>query len=141
LHERDRGYISALKENGLIVNATLHKKIRKSHYVDDVAHAMRELLSDASSCDAIFFATDTLAIAGLKNIIELNVKVPNDISVISFDESETFNLFECPVTHFKQPLEEMGIAAVDLLFEVMKEDKGKQIYLESKLVMGKSCGE
>ncbi|MDP9042320.1 MAG: LacI family transcriptional regulator [Bacteroidota bacterium] len=141
LHERDRGYLQALKDGGVEPDPGLHKKIRKSHYSDDVKNAIAELVSHSSSCDAIFFATDTLAITGLKNIIDLKVRVPGDMAVISFDESETFGLFECPVTHFKQPLEEMGIAAVDLLFDVMKEGKRKQILLESKLVVGKSCGE
>jgi len=119
-----------------------NKEINKKNFEADVRAAIKELTSGTLPCDAIFFATDTLAIAGLKNLVQMKVKIPKDISVMSFDESEAFALFECPITYFRQPLEAIGIAAVDLLFEVMDKDGiCKQVYLDSQLVVGKSCGE
>jgi LacI family transcriptional regulator len=142
LHERDRGYLQALKDHGYKIEKSLHRKIRKTHFSSDVKTAIKELTAKNIACDAIFFATDTLSIAGLKNLIELNVNIPGDVSILSFDASNTFDLFNCPITHFKQPLEEMGLRAVDLLFDVMeKNKKPKQINLESTFVAGKSCGE
>jgi LacI family transcriptional regulator len=142
LHERDRGYLQALKDHGYKVDKDLHRKIRKTHFNSDVKTAVKDLAVGNLSCDVIFFATDTLSITGLKNLIELNVKVPEDISILSFDASTAFDLFKSPITHFKQPLEDMGIRAVELLFEVMEENKrAKQINLESTFVAGKSCGE
>jgi LacI family transcriptional regulator len=142
LRERNRGYKQALKDYGLLTARHLHKEINKNNFDQDVKAAITDLTSGDLPCDAIFFATDTLAIAGLKNLVQMKIKIPRDISVISFDESEAFALFECPITYFRQPLEEIGMAAVDLLFELMTKDgKCKQVYLDSKLVVGKSCGE
>jgi len=142
LKERTRGYLKALKDNGLSTKEPLCREIRKSHYEADVAKTMKELTSKASPCDAVFFATDTLANTGLKNIIELKISVPEDMGVMSFDESEAFNLFQVPVTHYRQPLEEIGVTAVKTLMEAMKDGKKmKQVHLQSTLVVGKSCGE
>lgn len=142
LKERDKGYIQALKDYKLQVNKSLHKKIRKDYFNVDMKKAIDELTHTNNHCDAIFFATDTLAINGLINLVELQVKIPEDIAVISFDESEAFALFSCPVTHYRQPLEEIGRSAVQLLFDVMDNPKHiKQICLESTLIAGGSCGE
>ncbi len=142
LKERDRGYFQAVNDYKLNNSKTLHRQIRKSSFNQDIKQAIAELTSGKTPCDAIFFATDTLAIHGLKNLVDLKVDIPGDIAVFSFDESEAFALFNCPITHYKQPLEEIGKAAVDLLFEVMHDTKhDEQICLESKLVIGKSCGE
>jgi LacI family transcriptional regulator len=144
LQERNRGYFQALKDHGLAIGDPLHRQIRKSHFEKDVKNAITTLTAKDSPCDAIFFATDTLAITGLKYLVDLKIKIPKDLSIFSFDESDAFALFECPITHFRQPLEEIGKAAVNLLLDVMKDGNGKhpsQIYLESKLVKGRSCGE
>ncbi|MBE7169138.1 MAG: LacI family DNA-binding transcriptional regulator [Williamsia sp.] len=141
LLERTRGYRAALGDQKIDVAAELQPEIRKTHPEEDVREVIRQLVSSAA-CDAIFFATGNLAIAGLKIILELGIKIPRDVSVLSFDESEAFALFSCPVTHFRQPLEEIGKAAVRLLFEDIEEDKGiRQLYLDSLFVPGKSCGE
>jgi LacI family transcriptional regulator len=146
LKERVRGYQQALKDKGLPEKKSLRREIRKSHYDEDMRQAMRELTAAKSACDAVFFATDTLANTGLKHMINLGVQVPADMGVMSFDESEAFNLFQCPVTHYRQPLEEIGTTAVRALVELMKDGKKdgklrKQVYLQSTLVVGKSCGE
>jgi len=142
LQERNRGYFQALNDNELHAKNSLHKEIRKSNYEEDVKHAISSLTSGAVLCDAIFFATDTLAITGLKNLVDLKINVPRDLSVFSFDESDSFALFGCPITHYRQPLEDIGKSAVNLLFDIMNDNKiVKQKLLESKLVKGKSCGE
>ena len=147
LQERSRGYLEALKAHRLHYEKPLLREISKSSYDKDIQNAIRELTSPPLSCDAIFFATDTLAITGLKNLIQLKKKIPEEIAAISFDESESFALFQCPVTHYRQPLAEIGTAAIQNLVEEMKNEKPgkkqkwKQLYLESTLVVGKSCRE
>jgi len=175
LKERSRGYLEALKDHGLMGDRPLApgdggrggqadqesqgnqvgtgwlREIRKPHYEQDVAAAVRELTSPGVGCDGIFFATDTLAITGLKNLISLRVNIPEDVAFLSFDEAEAFALFQVPVTHYRQPLEEIGVSAVEMLLEEIQEGKEdnrdvkpkkwRQLYLDSTLVAGKSCRE
>lgn len=143
LQERTRGYTQALADKGLTYDEPLLREIRTSSYDDDVEAATRDLTKPPFSCDAIFFATDTLALTGLTKLINLKVNIPADVAVISFDESEAFALFQCPVTHYRQPLEEIGTSAVRTLLEEIdgEKPKWKQLYLQSSLVPGKSCRE
>lgn len=142
LKERNRGYAAALKHNKLPANPRWERKIRKKCVMEDVANSIDMLTTMTPACDAVLFATDTLAIHGLKHINHLKMKVPQDIAVISFDEAEAFELFNCPITHAKQPLEEMGRRAVSALIDVMENRNiNTEVYLESQIVVGKSCGE
>ncbi len=68
LLERNRGYTEALKNNNLPSNPAWERAIREKHVMEDVADSIDELTSMSAACDAILFATDTLAINGLKHI-------------------------------------------------------------------------
>lgn len=142
LQERSRGYRDALKKKKL---KPVLREIAKPTYQADVETAIRELISPPLNCDAIFFATDTLAISGMENLLRLKKKIPEQVAVMSFDAAEAFALFSCPVTHFRQPLAQIGQSAVQTLLDDMKnppkKPKWKQLYLESDFVPGKSCRE
>lgn len=142
LQERNRGYFQAMKDHKLPVNLSWHKEIRGKYVEKDIQKSIKEIVSRSTNCDAIFFATDTLAIIGLKNIKAFKLKVPDDLAVVSFDESEVFELFYCPITHARQPLEQMGKMAVDMLIKVMNNKNFcEQFYFESDFYIEKSCGE
>lgn len=142
LKERNRGYAAALKHNNLPANPAWEREVREKCVMEDVANSIDILTTMSPACDAVLFATDTIAINGLKHINHLKLKVPQDIAVISFDEAEAFELFNCPITHAKQPLEEMGRMAVSALIDVMEhKNVNTEVYLESQLVVGNSCGE
>ncbi len=142
LHERNRGYRQAMKDHKLSVKSGWHKEVREKNLKEDLHNAISEMVNEPLSCDAIFFATEYLTIDGLKLINAMGITVPKGLAIMSFDESEAFELFYCPITHARQPLEEMGKAAMNTLIEVMNDRKVcKQIYLESDLIIRKSCGE
>ncbi len=138
LLERKRGYMDALKDHKIRFNSKWLLEINVEH----LPHALDNVLTAAEPCDAVFFATDTLALNGLKYLNKKKLKVPRDVSVLSFDESDAFELFYTPITHSMQPLEEMGKLAVNTLLELINHNKiNKQINLEADLIIGKSCKE
>jgi LacI family transcriptional regulator len=142
LQERTRGYIDALKDNGLVVSDKLMPLIRPLNYKTDIQKAVAYLVSSKKVCDAIFFATDRIAIYGLQNINTYHIKVPDDLSVFSFDEAEAFNLFYCSISHSRQPLGKMGRLAMSILLDLInKSNIINQVYLESDFVYGRSCRE
>lgn len=143
LQDRNRGYKDALKDHKIKWNAAWMQEIGSGMMaVRDVQASIDRLLDLPQPCDAIFFATDTLALHGLKYLNKRKIKVPDQLSVLSFDESEAFDLFYCPVTHATQPLEEMGKLAFNTLIQLIKHNKiNMQISLESDLTPGKSCRE
>nr|WP_068890348.1 substrate-binding domain-containing protein [Pedobacter panaciterrae] len=145
LHERNRGFKVALKENGIKYKPGCLLEIpndNRDEIYSNVKIAMDKMFKSKTPFDALFFATDTLASNGLKYLNELNIKVPDVLSVMSFDQSDAFELFYCSITHSRQPLEEMGKQAVNTLVELMDNMKvSKQVSLEADLIIGQSCKE
>ena len=142
LSDRKKGYLSALSEAKMKVNQKLIKEINDKNLDKEIRSSIDELLSLRPVCDSIFFATETLAIEGLRYINSLGLMVPERLAVVSFDKSETFDLFYCSITHGSQPLEEIGRMAVSTLMDTMKHPKIKRkILLETDFFEGKSCGE
>lgn len=142
LHERTRGYRQAMKDNKLQVKTGWVKEINEKNLKEELDRVIPKMLEEPLKCDALFFATEYLTIQALKIINSLNIKVPEQLAIMSFDESEAFELFYCPITHSRQPLEEMGKAAMKTLIDVINDKKvSKQIFLESDIIIKKSCGE
>jgi LacI family transcriptional regulator len=142
LQERNRGYLDALNDYHLEGKPGWLRQVRGKYLDGDIEASIAEILKGSEPCDAVFFATDTLAIAGLKKFIAQGIKVPETISVLSFDEADAFDLFYCPITHARQPLEQMGEAAVHALVDLIDHHKvHKQLNFHSTFVSGKSCRE
>jgi LacI family transcriptional regulator len=143
LQERNRGYASALRDSGIKINPTFMVEIDRLNAMEEVNTSIDRILAPAKPCDAIFFTTATLAMHGLSYLNEKGLKVPDDVSVFSFDDSEAFKLFYCPVTHSVQPYGEMGTMAVQALVGVMKGQKKvkQQITFDARMINGKSCRE
>ncbi|HTI89942.1 MAG TPA: LacI family DNA-binding transcriptional regulator [Puia sp.] len=141
LLERTRGYLAALKDHNIEFHPEWSPLIRSTHMESDMKKTIQDLTS-TQRCDALFFATDRLSIAGLKEIMNQKIRIPEDLSVFSFDESEAFELFNCPVSHARQPLEKMGKIAVTTLLDLMNKEKViNHIFLPTEFVPGKSCRE
>ena len=81
--------------------------------------AINQLLSLPKPIDGLFFASNKLSTFGLKYINALSVRVPQDLFLCSFDQSDATDLFYAPLTHIRQPLTQMGEEAVQMLLEMV----------------------
>src|SRR5690606_5823641 len=93
--------------------------------------------------DALFFATNTLSIHGLKYLNRKKLRVPDDVAVVCFDECDAFDFFYCPLTYVKQPLVEVGQQAVNILLKKINnpEKEEEQVSLASDFVIKKSSAK
>ncbi|MGB6152250.1 MAG: LacI family DNA-binding transcriptional regulator [Pricia sp.] len=141
MKERIRGYEEALENNAIEPNKKWLKEIDVSNIQREIAPAIEDLLKGEQAVESLFFATNTLAIAGLKHLEHLNLKVPDDVRIVSFDEGEAFDFFYCPLTHVRQPLAEMGKKAVEILIEQITDPENikQKISLNAELVLRQSC--
>lgn len=155
LADRKQGYLAALKDAGVKPDKDVIHELPAISSVASpgttsespafplsVHSAIDKLLALSQPCDSIFFATDTLAVEGLRHINARHIRVPQDLGIVSFDQSEAFDLFYCPITHGIQPLEAIGHAAVNTLIETMKQPAIKRkIILKTGFAIGRSAGE
>ena len=142
MQERKKGYKASLKANGIRFKKEWLREASHQSIEKDVADEMKELLFPELKVDAFFFATNTLAVESLKVINRIGIKVPGDVAIISFDESDAFDFFYSPLSYVSQSLEDMGKGAVKLVIERLKDNSKEytNLIIKEKLVLRKSCG-
>ena len=140
MQERIRGYNAALKANGIRAKRNWLQKAGYTTLEQDVQKGLRNALGGRDAPDAFFFATNSLAVSGLKYIYREGIRVPEQLGVISFDESDAFDFFYSPVTYVRQSIEDIGKRALDLLMNQIKNPAGKkeQAIIATKLIVRKS---
>lgn len=136
LNERTRGYQSALDENRIPSRKQWLKEVSINNLQGEVDKAVGELTTGSQRVEAIVFASNTLAVAGLNRIKRAHLRVPDDVAVVSFDEADINELFHSPLTYVRQPLLEMGQLATQILLETLaKNNRISQANLEATLVV------
>ncbi len=108
---RLNGYCRTLAQAGAPVRE--HYISLAPHGLDQARQQAHHLLSLPEPPDAIFTASDTQAMGVLKAAQERGLVVPQDLAIVGFDDSEAAEYIG--LTTVRQPLEESGRAAVDLL--------------------------
>jgi LacI family transcriptional regulator len=118
MEERLRGYLKAMEEYGL---KPLTGKISYDRDQDHITGEIKSFLDRKGRPDAVLFATNYLAVKGLKAIADLNYCVPEDIAVIGFDDNSHFSLFSPSITAVAQPVEAISRAVVEKLMACLTE--------------------
>lgn len=105
--ERLRGYKQAMKEKGF---ASCIQKISfdLKQEQDKITKKIRQFLKKNSHLEAVLFATNYLSISGLEAIRALQIKIPDDMAVIGFDDNTYFSLLTPTVTAIAQPVQELS---------------------------------
>ncbi|MBE6072625.1 MAG: LacI family transcriptional regulator [Clostridium butyricum] len=140
-NDRIRGYKKALEDAGIPVNKNL---IINSEFVENGGYnAVKKLLSRGVKFTAIFASNDKIAFGAIKAIKEEGLKVPDDISVIGFDDIEPSKYFNPPLTSIKMELVEMaGIATKSVIESIENDVKFSANYVVPvTLQERKSCKE
>lgn len=89
--------------------------------------------------DAFLAANDLSAIGSIKALQSEGYKVPDDISVIGFDDIDISQYFHPPLTTVKNPIVRQGILAVDILLDMINKNKASKIVkLDGKLIVRSS---
>lgn len=106
----------------------------------DVQTKLTQVLGENPKNTAVYFSSNKLAVAGLEYLIKNNIKVPEQVSVLAFDETEAYKLFPSDVSYIKQPLEEMAEEAINLLDTQINQysSTAKKITLSAELIVKKS---
>ncbi len=138
--ERRDGYLRALREHGIPIRRTL-MCFGDSKQTGGYACA-KALLGLNPPLTALFAASNLATLGALHAIRERGLKIPDDISIISFDDMSFAPLMQPPLTVVVQPTYELGQKAAQLLLERLDQpDKPvARLRLETKLIMRQSTG-
>jgi LacI family transcriptional regulator len=104
-----------------------------------------QLLSSAEPPTAVFTANNLMTLGALKALHDMRVGVPDQVSVIGFDDLDTGPLLNPPLTVIDRPMVEQGVLAMRLLLQRLGQDDdrdsgSRRITLDTKLVERGSTG-
>lgn len=135
--KRIEGYLLVLKENGLEDRATI---VGNEFSVQNGYLETKLLLNNEKRPTAIFALSNTIGLGAIKAIREARLKIPDDISLVSYDNNIYLDYLEPSITRIGQMVDEMGKMAVRLLHESISGHKEirSQIELSPEMILRES---
>src|SRR5579885_2789964 len=133
--DRLAGYHSALLAAGLPIVPDL---VCEADFTIAGGYNMaRRFLSRADRPTAIFAQNDLMAVATLRAALEMGLRVPDDLSIVGFDDVEPASLVNPALTTVSQPLQEIGRLAVTVLFRQLAGETldARRVELSTRLVV------
>lgn len=137
--DRLLGYKNALKKHGLSLDESMIYKGNYSYESGELAGL--HFIAQNPPPTAIICANDSMAIGAMKVIREHGIRIPEDISIIGFDDVLVSSKVFPPLTTSAAPIREISRIAVEILIEELngKDDTYKHVILEAPLVKRASC--
>jgi DNA-binding LacI/PurR family transcriptional regulator len=132
---RLEGYRSALAEAGLPFDPDL--VIQGDFSEQSGWQATEALLQRAPDLDAVFAASDQMAVGAIAALTKHGRRVPEDVAVVGFDDSPSSRFVTPRLTTVHQPVEAMGAAMVHLLSDLIADSAGphEDVVLDTHLVV------
>ena len=136
--ERYRCYVELLGEPGVQVSSALHVdavSTERSGY-----DAALTLLARGDAFDAVFCASDLIAIGAMRALHERGIRIPEDVAVTGFDDVPTASFANPSLTTVQQDTKLAGQLLVDSLLALIHDEPVESQVMPAKLVLRKSTG-
>ena len=136
--DREQGYRDALQARGRPIDDALI--VRGDFSQAGGYEAMQRLLPHQP--DALFVASDTMAMGAMQAIRGTGLTVPDDIALVSFDDLPQATMVDPPLTTVRQPIQRMGVLAAEMLIDGLENgaEAPRRAVLPTELVIRGSCG-
>ncbi|HPT96171.1 MAG TPA: LacI family DNA-binding transcriptional regulator [Microbacteriaceae bacterium] len=140
--QRAYGARLAIAEAGLDPDDALLEVAVSGIGIQDGRRAV-ELLLESGPPEAIFCGNDMLAFGVYRGLIDAGYRVPDDIALVGYDDIDFAKDWVVPLTSVRQPIDQLGSGAANLLLEHSSRDgshQHRQVLLEPELVIRRSTG-
>lgn len=133
-------FCKILEKNGIKVNP--HYILQTSKRFEEGGYELaKELLKRKELPTGIVASYDQIALGAMRAFQEQGVKIPEDISIVGFDNIIMDDYSSIPLTSVTSPVEQMGITAVKILMDAIRNPEThvvQNVFLQSRLVIRKS---
>lgn len=136
---RHRGYMEALSAAGAAPEQTL--TVSMPFDSASAYKATHNLFCSDAWHDAIFAASDVIAIAAMQALADLKINVPEDVAVVGYDDIEMAAYVTPSLTTVRQDTAAGGRALVENLLRAMDGSPVRDVILPTELIVRRSCGE
>jgi LacI family transcriptional regulator len=136
--DRLEGYKQALLESNIPINNNL---VIEGDFSEISGYYCTQRLLPYRP-DAIFVASDIMAIGAMRAIREAKLSIPDDIALVSFDDVPPAVQATPRLTTVRQPIRRMGIKLVDVLVDILENGikPPRRVLFGTELVVRESCG-
>ena len=132
------GYARALREGGLEPDDRLRVPTDNSESLG--YEAVQQLLERGDSFDAIFAVTDLIAIGAMRALRDAGLRVPDDVSVVGFDDMPLAAYVTPRLTTVQQNAQMAGDGLVEGIVNLIKGEPVQSKLMAPKLIVRESCG-
>ena len=131
LKEREGGYAQFMASNGLGGNMKIHYTTYEGldNDIDSIVADMK-----ARGTEALFLPTYSLSAATMMSLIRFGMKVPDDLAIVGFDDSNIYNVYQTSIPHIVQPLKDLGERSVDILLDMINGKKEQTMILNPIMI-------
>lgn len=132
------GFMTALKNAGLEV---ITEFVIFANDIDQTKSAVVALFDNAEPPDAIFAMSDELLVGTMEAMNRLDIKVPEEVAVISISDGQVPHFYYPPITYVEHSGKQVGKKAAELLFDMIlrkKATSNQKIVLNTHLIIQKS---
>lgn len=137
--DRYQGLVQALEAAGLTADPALQIDAVDSTEVVG-QQAMRQLLARGTKVDAVFAASDLMAIGAMRALNEAGLRIPEDIAVVGFDDIPMASFASPALTTVAQDTKRAGELLVETLLHEIKNEPATSVMLPAHVVVRRSCG-
>jgi LacI family transcriptional regulator len=138
--DRSLGYQQALERSGIAVDPGLI--VRGESWLHSSGfEAMKELLAKKQLFTAVFVQNDRMARGAIIALRQAGLRVPEDVSIVGYDDIPEAEYSDPPLTTIRQPMQEVGKAAASMLIKMIDEPDTAplQVLFPTELVIRSSC--
>lgn len=126
IQQRIEGYEQGLAINGLALDKSLIKKIPFGFSDAKVIRELTQFIGmKGKALDAVFFTSNNLGVAGLEVLSKLGKRIPEDVSVICFDDNDLFRLGRPGITVVSQPIKAIAKKSVEILIRRINQKQNE----------------
>lgn len=137
---RIKGHKRALNEAGIELREESFIECRKPDF--NCGYSAAQAAVEKKKPDAIITVNDIMALGAKRGVIDLGLRIPEDISVAGYDDVIFSSISEIPLTTIRQDIQEISRETVNILFEKIegKKPHNRLIKLTPELIVRKSTG-
>ena len=130
------GYLQAMER----MPSAKPRLVRVQHLADASHAAIRAAIEEQGDFDAIFAATDVIALGALRAIAAAGLSVPKDIAVVGYDDISLAAHSNPPLTTIRQDIHAGAQALIDAMIRQLRGERPQPFTLTAELIVRESCG-
>lgn len=123
--ERLRGVMDAFRDHDIPVDDKMFKYAEKIEYFN-AYDIVNEILNSGTEFDGLFCYTDIIAMGAINALANRGIKVPDDVKIVGFDDISLAKYNTPAITTIRQPVDEMGKLAADIMLKILKKEPIEQ---------------